>query len=109
MWGCLAKVLLSESKKRKLGSKIFDCIFIGYTKYSVAYRFLVLRSDVFDCNTIIETKNVGFFKHIFSLSNKISHAPVEINKEITSNEELKRSKRQRKEFSCGNDFQHFFY
>ena len=107
MWGCLAKVLLPEPKKRKLGSKTSDCMFIGYAEHSVAYRFLVLRSDVLDCNTIIETKNAEFFEHIFPLSNKISHAPVEINKETTSNKELRRSKKPRKEFSMGMIFKPF--
>ena len=40
--GCLAKVLLLEPKKRKIRSKIADCLFIGYAEYSAAYRFLVL-------------------------------------------------------------------
>ncbi|XP_059284843.1 protein transport protein SEC24 C-like [Lycium ferocissimum] len=75
---------------------------------SAAYRFLVLKSDVLDCNTIIETKNAEFFEHIFPLSDKISHPHVERSNEITSNEELRRSKRPRKEyFSYGNDFQTF--
>ena len=61
MWGCLAKVMLTDPKKRKIGSKIYDCMFIGYASNSAAYIFLVLKSDVLECNTIIETKNVEFF------------------------------------------------
>ena len=82
---------------------------IGYAEHSVAYRFLVLKSDVLDCNTIIETKNAEFFENIFPPCDKISHAPVERENESTSNiEELRRSKRPRKEyFSYGNDFQTF--
>ena len=102
--GCLTKVLLFEPKKRKLGSKTSDCMFVGYAEHNTAYRFLVLKSGVLDCNTIIETKNAEFFEHIFLLSNKISHPPVEINREITSIEKLRKSKRPRKEFSYGNDF-----
>ena len=30
LWGCLAKILLLEPKKRKLGLKTFDATFIGY-------------------------------------------------------------------------------
>ena len=96
VWGCLTKVLLSGPKTRKLDSKTSDCIFNGYTEYSDAHRFLVIRNDAIDCKTIIETKNAEFFGHIFSLSNKISHASIEINREMTFNEELKRSKRPRK-------------
>ena len=94
-------------KKIKLGSETSDCIFIRYVEYSVVYRFLVLKSDVLDCHIIRETKNAKFFEHISPLSNKLFHAPVEINREITSNEELRRSKRLRKEFSYGNDVQTF--
>lgn len=61
MWGCLAKVMLPNSKKRKIGSKSSDCMFIGYAEHSAAYRFLVLKSDVLDNNTIVETKNAEFF------------------------------------------------
>ena len=54
VWGCLAKVMLLDTKKRKIGSKTSDCMFIGYAEHSAAYRFLVLKSDVLDCNSIIE-------------------------------------------------------
>ena len=53
--------MLPYPKKRKIGSKIYDCMFIGYASDSVAYRFLVLKSDVLEHNTIIETKKVEFF------------------------------------------------
>ena len=58
MWGCLAKVMLPDAKKRKIRSKTYDCMFIEYASNSATYRFLVLKSDVKKCNTIIETKNV---------------------------------------------------
>lgn len=38
---------------------------IGYVEHSAAYRFLVLKSDALNSNTIIETKNVEYFEHIF--------------------------------------------
>ena len=67
VWGCLAKVLLLEPKKRKLGPKTFDVVFIGYVENSATYRFLVTKSEnnLVDVNTIIETKNVDFFENIF--------------------------------------------
>ena len=52
-------------------------MFIGYASNSVAYIFLVLKSNVLECNTIIETKNANFFEHIFPLFEKISHTPKE--------------------------------
>jgi len=36
-WGCLAKVNVSLSKKRKLGPKTIGCVFLGYAKNSAAY------------------------------------------------------------------------
>ena len=67
MWGCLAKVLLSEPKKRKLGPKTFDATFIGYVENSDVYRFLVIKSEngLLEVNSIIETKNDDIFEHIF--------------------------------------------
>ena len=66
VWGCLAKVMLPDPKKRKIGSKTSDCMFIGYASNSAAYRFLVLKSDVLESNSIIETKMPNFL-------NKFSH------------------------------------
>ena len=100
VWGCLAKVLLPETKKRKLGSKTADCVFIGYAQNSAAYRFLVLRSDVLNKNTIIETKDAKFFENIFPLkiehipkSIETSSAPSSILENDDLNENLRRSKR----------------
>ena len=69
VWGCLAKVLLLEPKKRKLGPKAFDAMFIGYAKNSAAYKFLITKSEnsLADVNTIIETKNADFFENIFPM------------------------------------------
>ena len=94
-------------------------MFIRYASNSIAYRFLVLKSDILECNTIIETKNVELFEHIFPLSEKISHVPIVVN-DIensynehvpttmddmeSSHDELRRSKRQRSEFSFGEGF-----
>ena len=70
VWGCLAKVMFPEPKRKKIGSKTFDCMFIGYAKHSAAYRFLVFKSEVLDYNTIIETKNAEFFGHNFPLKSE---------------------------------------
>jgi len=60
VWGCLAKVMLPDPKKRKIGSKTFDRMFLGYVEHSVAYRFIVLKSDVIEHNIIVETKYLEF-------------------------------------------------
>jgi hypothetical protein len=78
-------------------------MFIGYVEHSTAYRFRVLKSDVLDSNTIIETKNIEFFEHIFPLSDKNSHA-LENRVIEDSSEGLRRSKKSRKKIIFWNDF-----
>ena len=46
VWGCLAKVLVPEHKRKKLGPKTVDCIFLSYIETTTAMRFLVLKSDI---------------------------------------------------------------
>jgi hypothetical protein len=43
-WGCLAKVNVPINKKRKLGPKTVDCVFLGYAHHSTAYIFFVIKS-----------------------------------------------------------------
>jgi hypothetical protein len=38
-WGCLAKVNVSINKKRKLGPKTVDCVFLGYAIHGVDIDF----------------------------------------------------------------------
>ena len=47
-WGCLAKVNVPIPKKRKLGPKTVDCVFLIYAFHSIGYRFLVIKSKVPD-------------------------------------------------------------
>ena len=70
VWGCLAKFMLPDPKMRKIESKTSNCMYIGYASNRAVYRFLVLKSDVLECNNIIETKNAEFFEHIFPLFEK---------------------------------------
>jgi len=43
--------MLPDPKKRKIGSKTFDGMFLCYGEHNVAYRFLVLNSDIIERNT----------------------------------------------------------
>jgi hypothetical protein len=63
IWGCLAKVNVSINKKRKLGHKTVDCIFIGYAFHSIGYRFLIIKSGVPDMHVgaIMDSKDATFF------------------------------------------------
>jgi len=104
VWGCLAKVMLPDPKKRKIGSKASNCMFLGYAEHNASYRFLVLKSDVIKHNTIVKIKNVEFFEHIFPLKvNDTVEQPIHNNSDAIC-EGLRRSKRQRKETSFGDNF-----
>ena len=49
VWGCLTKVVVkmvvTTPKEMKIGSKMVDCIFIGYAHNDNAYKFLVYESE----------------------------------------------------------------
>ncbi|KAL0551719.1 hypothetical protein IC582_010808 [Cucumis melo] len=50
-----------------IGSKTFDCAFIGYAQNSVTYRFMCLNDK-----TINESRDVEFFEHVFPLKQSLS-------------------------------------
>jgi hypothetical protein len=55
------------NNKCKLGRKIVDCVFLGYTHHSIAYRFLVIKLEVLDVyvNIFIKSCDITFFENIF--------------------------------------------
>ena len=73
MWGCFAKVLFPEHKRKKLDPKTVDCIFLGYIETTTAMRFLVLKSyiDGIVANTIVEFRDSTFFENIFPMKTGI--------------------------------------
>jgi len=70
-WSCLAKVNVPINKKRKLGPKIVDCVFLGYVIHNVGYRFLIINSGVPDMHvgTIMESRDATFFEREFPMEN----------------------------------------
>ena len=120
MWGCLAKVVVPPPKKEKIGPRTVDCVFIGYAQNSTAYRFLVYESEILDIhkNTIMESRNVTFFEHIFSYRSIKESSSVKRTLEIAyessqdQEEEVevepRRSKRARTSTSFGPDFLTYF-
>ena len=124
-WGYLAKVNLPIPKKRKLGPKTVDCVFLGYAHHSVGYKFLVVKSEIPDMKvgTIMESKDATFFEDIFPMKDMPStsrqesvetpepaipmeyyeRAHDEIPEEV-DNEVPVRNKRQRIAKSFGDDF-----
>nr|GEV04078.1 zinc finger, CCHC-type [Tanacetum cinerariifolium] len=59
VWGCRAVVRLPDPKRKTLGEKGIDCIFVGYAEHSRAYRFYVIEpNDSISINSIIESKAI---------------------------------------------------
>jgi hypothetical protein len=69
------KVNVPISKKRKLGPKTVDCVFLGYAHNSITYRFLVVKSEVLDMHVdiIMESRDATFFENIFSMKDMRSN------------------------------------
>jgi hypothetical protein len=117
------------NKKRKLGPKTVDCVFLGYAHYNIVYRFLVIKSEVHNVHvdTFLESHDVTFFENIFLMKNSYGmsslptnviadttpepskifdhaeHTPKPIHEEIDS-EALRRSKRPWTAKYFGDDF-----
>jgi len=81
-WGCLAKVNVPIPKKRKLGPKTVDCVFLGYAQRVICYRFLVVKSEIPDMHvdTILESRDATFFENMFPM--KDMHSIARISSEI---------------------------
>ena len=84
VWGCLAVVPIP--KRIKIGSKLVDCVFIGYAHNNSAYRFLIHKSNVpnMNVNTIIESRNVVYFEEIFPYKSTQVSSSLKRNFESTS-------------------------
>ncbi|KAL2239930.1 UNVERIFIED_CONTAM: Retrovirus-related Pol polyprotein from transposon TNT 1-94 [Sesamum indicum] len=69
VWGCLAKVLIPEHKRKKLGPKTVDAVFLGYVETSYALRFLIIKSEIpgIEVNTIVEFRDAVFLEDVFPL------------------------------------------
>ncbi|GKD32729.1 zinc finger, CCHC-type containing protein [Tanacetum coccineum] len=63
----VAVVRLPEPKRKILGEKDIDCIFIGYAEHSKTYRFYVIEpNDFVSVNSVIESRDAIFDENIFS-------------------------------------------
>ncbi|KAL8120719.1 hypothetical protein AgCh_017774 [Apium graveolens] len=73
VWGYLTNVLIPEHKRKKLGPKTIDCIFMGYLETIIAMRILVLKSDIdgIVANTIVEFRDATFFEDVFPIKTSI--------------------------------------
>jgi hypothetical protein len=80
-WSCLTKVNVLINKKQKLVPKTLDCVFWGYGHLSIAYRFLVNKSEIPDVHvdTFLESRDVTFFENIFSMKNSYVMSSLSVN------------------------------
>ncbi|GJU41998.1 zinc finger, CCHC-type containing protein [Tanacetum coccineum] len=67
VWGCRAVVRLPDPKLKTLGERGIECVFVGYTKHSKAFRFYVIElNDSVAINSIIESRDTIFDENRFS-------------------------------------------
>ncbi|GKB84664.1 zinc finger, CCHC-type containing protein, partial [Tanacetum coccineum] len=116
LWGeAMVVVRLPDTKRKTLGEKGIDCIFVGYAEHSKAYRFYVIESNDFvSINIIIELRDAIFDEnHFSSITRQTDIIPNsdESQKDDHSNDvpsetpEPRKGKRARKAKSYGFDFQ----
>nr|KAJ0209753.1 hypothetical protein LSAT_V11C400185330 [Lactuca sativa] len=117
VWGCRAVVRLTEPKRKTLGERGIDCIFIGYAEQSKAYRLYVLESnDSVSVNTMIESRDAIFDEERFTSiprprdmihqsSSKSATQDEDVSGGVSSVPEPRKSTRARKAKSFGSDFQ----
>ena len=55
-------------------------------------------TNVLDCNTIIETKNVEFFEHNYPLNDKISHVIKTLNASLPNLKKIDKIDRNPKSY-----------
>ncbi|GJX84110.1 zinc finger, CCHC-type containing protein [Tanacetum coccineum] len=114
LFNVLIIVRLPDPKRKTLGEKSIDCIFVGYVEHSKAYRFYVIEpNNSVSINTIIESRDVIFDENRFSSiprPNDIipysDESQIDDHSNDVSSETLKprKGKRVRKDKSYGYDF-----
>ncbi|GKE48236.1 zinc finger, CCHC-type containing protein, partial [Tanacetum coccineum] len=115
-WGeAMAVVRLPDPKRKTLGEKGIDCIFVGYVEHSKAYRFYVAEpNDSVSINSIIESRDAIFKENRFSSiprTNDIIPNSDESQMDDHSDDvpsetpEPRKGKRTRKAKSYDSDFQ----
>ncbi|GJZ09984.1 zinc finger, CCHC-type containing protein [Tanacetum coccineum] len=115
VWGCMAVVRLPDPKRKTLGGKGIDCIFVGYVEHSKTYRFYVIEpNDSVFINTIIESRDAIFDENRFSsiprpkdiIPNSDESQMDDHSDDVPSEiPEPRKGKRVRKAKSYGFDFQ----
>ncbi|GJU08385.1 zinc finger, CCHC-type containing protein [Tanacetum coccineum] len=115
VWGCRAVVRLPDPKRKTLGEKDIDCIYVGYDEHSKTYMFYVIEpNDFVSINSIIESKDSIFDENRFSsiprpkdIMPNVKESQMDDHTDDVPNEipEPQKGKRVRKAKSYGYDFQ----
>ncbi|GKE00755.1 zinc finger, CCHC-type containing protein [Tanacetum coccineum] len=108
-------VRLSDPKRKTLGEKGINCIFVGYAEHSKAYRFYVIEpNDYVSFNSFIESRDAIFDENHFSsiprpkdiIPNSVESQRDDHSDDVPSETlEPRRRKRARKAKLYGFDFQ----
>ena len=89
VWGCRAIIRVSGNKRKKLGERGFDCVFVGYAHLSHAYRFYVIESnDYISINSIIESRDAIFDETRFSSIGRPKDLQVSTNVQEIDEDQL---------------------
>ncbi|GKB14277.1 zinc finger, CCHC-type containing protein, partial [Tanacetum coccineum] len=115
VWGCRAVVRIPDPKRKTLGEKGIDCIFVGHAEHSKAYRFYIIEpNDSVSINSIIESRDAIFDENRFSsiprpkniIPNSDESQRDDHSDDVPSEiPEPRKGKRVRKAKSYGSDFQ----
>ncbi|GKE98032.1 hypothetical protein Tco_0021383, partial [Tanacetum coccineum] len=110
-----AVVRLPDPKRKTLGEKGIDCIFVGYAEHSKAYRFYIIEpNDFISINSIIESRDAIFDENQFSSIPKpkdiipnVQESQRDDHSDDVPSEipEPQKGKRIQKAKSYGSDFQ----
>ncbi|GJV11021.1 zinc finger, CCHC-type containing protein [Tanacetum coccineum] len=115
MVNSMVVVRLPDPKRKSLGEKGIDCIFVGYAEHSKAYRFYVIEhNDSVSINSIIESRDAIFDENRFSsiprpkdiIPNSVESQRDDHSDDVPSEiPKPRKGKRVRKAKSYGYDFQ----
>ncbi|GJW48338.1 zinc finger, CCHC-type containing protein [Tanacetum coccineum] len=117
VWDCRAVVRLPDPKRKTLGERGIECIFVGYVEHSKAFRFYVIEpNDLVLINSIIESRDAIYDENRFSSVHRPSlMIPKEtedigglvVPEEVVQQPEpeLRKSKRNMTPKNFGHEFQ----
>ena len=93
VWGCRAIVKVPEPKRKKLGERGIECVFLGYAENSKAYRFMVIESnDSYPINTVIESRDAIFqesrFTSIQNCKDNVHYDVQSLENNVSNNDML---------------------